>query len=93
MYEKYEAIFQTIIVEIVYKKNISMSFSPQEVISVHYVFQTYFFNRFYVWLPLPMATSSLPAPISFSVYQKKYLFRWVQTYFGWLLNWLGLHKV
>ena len=32
------------------KKNISISFSPQEVISVHCV-QTYF--HFYVWLPLP----------------------------------------
>ena len=74
MYEKYEAIFQTIIVEIVYKKNISMSFSPQEVISVHCVFRTYFFNRFYVWLPLPMATSSLPAPIGFSAYQKQIFF-------------------
>ena len=57
MYEKYEAIFQTIIVEIVYKKNISMSFSPQEVISVHCV-QTYF--HFYVWLPLPKSIPPKP---------------------------------
>ena len=43
---------ESMIVEIFFKKNTTMSFSSQEVVSVHCVCQTYFFNRFYVWLSL-----------------------------------------
>ena len=48
------------IVERVQKTNITTSFSPQEVISAHCVWQTYFFNRFYVCLPLLRITYQHP---------------------------------
>ena len=70
---------ESMIVEIFFKKNTTMSFSSQEVVSVHCVCQTYFFNRYYVCYHYSeVPTSTYPKgqkylPASTSLWQKSIL--------------------
>ena len=82
-------VFTTIkvmIVEIFFKKNTTMSFSSQEVVSVHCVCQTYFFNRYYVCYHYSeVPTSTYPKgqkylPASTSLWQKVF---WFSGYVYW----------